>query len=144
MQSDLQRVAPPIAVFAVLNFVLAGLCALWLLLMTGVLVYGIGFSGDRGEELAAGIVGSVALAVPGLVGLAVYLLAGFGLAQRKGWGYYCHCAGAVLTAFTCIGLVYTVFAFVFALRPEFSAAFFPSVDRALARRRREIDSGTDA
>ena len=129
MQSDSQRTAPTIAVFAILNFVLAGLCALWLVLIIAMLVYGIGFSGDQGEELAAGIIGSAVLAIPGLVGLAVYLVAGLGLLRHRGWGYYFHFAGAVLTAFTCVGLVYTVLAFVFAVRPEFSAVFFPSADQ---------------
>ena len=60
-----------ITVFACLNFVLAGLCVIWLLVMGGVLVYGIFYSGDKGEELFAGVAGSIMLAIPALVGLVV-------------------------------------------------------------------------
>jgi hypothetical protein len=123
-----QATTPAITVFAALNFVLAGLCAVWLLLVGAILVYGIGFSGDRGKELATGIAGCVLFALPGLLALVIYLPAGFGLLRRRNWGYYLHCAGAVLAAFTCIGLVYAVPAFLFALQPEFSTPFFRRED----------------
>ena len=129
MQSALHRAAPAVAVFGIINFILAGICALWLVSIIAILVYGIGFSGDEGSELAKGILGGAVLTIPGFVGLPVHLLAGLGLLRHRGWGYYCHCAGAVLAAFTCVGLIYTVVAFVFALRPEFSAVFFPSADK---------------
>jgi hypothetical protein len=121
-----ERPSPTITVFAALNFVLAGLCAVWLLCVAGMLVYGIGFSGDEGQELAAGVVGCLVIGLPGLLGLAVYAVAGWGLMRRQAWGFYFHFVGAVLAALTCVGVIYTVMAIVFALRPEFSAVFFPS------------------
>jgi hypothetical protein len=111
--------------------------------MCGVLVYGIFYSGDKGEELFAGVAGSIFIALPGLVGLVVYLLGGIGLVRRSAWGYYFHLAGAILAVFTCIGIIYTVFAFIFALRPEFSAEFFSRGNRAHRRRRRDEYSWND-
>ena len=108
--------------------------------MGGVLVYGIFYSGDKGEELFAGVAGSIMLALPGLAGLVVYFVAGIGLTRRTAYGYYFHFAGAILAVFTCLGIIYTVFALIFALRPEFSGAFFSGGDRARARRRLEEDS----
>jgi hypothetical protein len=131
MRSDFQRATPAIAVFASVNFVLAGLCLLWILVLVAVIVYGIGFSGDRGAELVEGVVGAAFLAVPGIIGLGVYLVAGIGLVRRRPWGYYFHLAGAVMAALSCLGVIYTVLALVFALRPEFSAAFFPGADRRM-------------
>jgi hypothetical protein len=137
---DFQRAMPAIIVFAGLNFGLAVLCALWLLAMIALLVYGIGFSRDEEENLAEGVLGTAVLAASGFVGFVIYLTAGLGLARRRAWGYFCHCAGAVLAALSCVGLVYTVFAFVFAFRPEFTAAFFSSVDQPRARKRRKAES----
>lgn len=139
MRKESHSQTPAITVFAVINFVLAGLCVLWLLIIAAMLVYGVGFSGDEGEELAAGILGSVLLAIPGLVGVPVYLAAGLGLQWHRSWGYYFHCTGALLAALTCVGLVYTVAAFVFALRPEFSTTFFPVAKQMTIRRRRNAN-----
>lgn len=125
MPTDSQN-SSTIAIFVVLNFALAGLCLLWTVLLAIVLVYGIFFSGDQGGELAAGIAGSVLLALPGVMGSFVYLLAGIGLTRRRSWGYYFHCGGAVLAAFSCVGILYTVLALVFATRPEFSGGFLGS------------------
>jgi hypothetical protein len=123
--SDSRADSQAITVFAVLNFALAGLSALWLLFWIGILVYGIGFSGDEGKELAAGVIGTAVLGLPGLAGLFVYVLAGFGLLRRAAWGYYLHFIGAALAALTCIGLIYTVLAIVVATQPDFRQAFFP-------------------
>jgi hypothetical protein len=135
MRSDRQPANPAIGLFTGLNIVLAVLCALWLLVMCGILVYGVGFSGDQGEALAAGVFGCVLFAAPGFIGLVVYLAAGIGLARRQAWGYYMHCTGAILAGLTCIGLVYTVPALIYALRPEFSGEFFDPVQRRRPRRR---------
>jgi hypothetical protein len=137
MRADLERPAPAIAVFASLNFVLAGLCFLGFAAMIAVLVYGIVYSGDQGSDLVAGVIGCSFLASLGLIGFGVYLTAGIGLVRHRTWGYYFHCAGAVLAVFSCIGIVYTVLALVFALQPDFSAAFFPPADRLLPRGKRE-------
>jgi hypothetical protein len=118
--------ASAIGAFAGLNFAFAGISLIGALLMGGVLIYGIFFSGDQGSDLAAGIAGSLVVAAPAVIGVIVYSLAGFGLLRRRAWGYYFHLAGAVLAALTCIGVIYTIVAFVFASRPEFSASFFPS------------------
>jgi hypothetical protein len=137
LRSEAQSAIP---VFVGLNFVLAGLWGIWLLVIGGVLVYGIFYSGDKGQELFAGVAGSLVLALPGLVGFIVHLVAAIGLVRRSAVGYYFHLVGAILAVFTCIGIVYTVFAFVFALRPEFSDAFLSRRNRPRVRRRREEDS----
>ena len=115
-----------IAVFVALNFVLGGLCLLWLLLFLCVLIYGVFYSGDKGEELFAGVMGSVILGFPGLIGVIVYMIAGLGLLKRWKLGYYLHLVGAVLAAFSCIGLIYTIFAFIYAFRPGFFEEFSPA------------------
>ena len=114
-----------IAVFAVLNFVFAGLGCAFSLIFVGVLVYGIYFSGDTGEELFAGIAGTICLATPAMISIPVFLTAGIGLWRRRRWGFYFHLAGAILAAFTCLGIVYTVLAIVYATQPAFSAALSP-------------------
>jgi hypothetical protein len=94
-------------------------------MMACVLVFGVLYSDDQGKDLADGIVGCIVLGLPMLAGVVVYFIAGLGLSKRRSWGYYFHLAGAVLTALSCLGIVYTVLAFVFALKPEFQEAFFP-------------------
>jgi hypothetical protein len=88
--------------------------------------FGVYFSGDTGQELAMGLLGLLLLGLPGLFGAIVYLPAGLGLLFRRAWGYYFHLAGAVLAALTCVGVIYTIPALLFALRPEFTMAFFRS------------------
>ena len=121
-----------IATFAVLNAVAAAACLLWVLAMGVAAIYGIFFSGDEGAELATGILGVTCLGSPALLGLVLFLAATVGLARRRAWGYSFHLAGAALAAFTCVGLPYSIAAFIFALRPEFLAAFFPPRDEASA------------
>jgi hypothetical protein len=144
MRSEQDEAGPAIATFATVNFILACLCALSLMLVSVVLVYGIGFSGDQGEDLAAGIGGCALLAAPNVLGLVVYLMAGLGLLHRRVWGYCFHCVGVVLTAFTCLGLIWTIPALIFALRPEFSDAFFHAPDQGGARAWRQRSAWDDA
>jgi len=119
------RGSPAIAVFSALNFVLAGLCLVWILLFVVVLIYGVFYSGDKGKDLIAGVMGTIIIVSPGLIGIIIYLVGGLGLLKRWTFGYYVHLVGAVLAGFSCVGLVYTVFAFVYLFRPEFSEEFFP-------------------
>jgi hypothetical protein len=128
-----------IAVFAVLNFVLAGLALLWALLIGAVLIFGILLSGDQADDLAEGVLGCLVLGVPSLFAMVVYLLAGVGLVRRRAWGYHFHLGGAVLAAFTCLGVVYTILAFVFATKPEFYGAFFAQQQRPRRDRWEEED-----
>ena len=113
-----------VPVFIAINFALGGLCALWAVLLACVLVYGIFFSGDRGQELMAGVLGSVILLAPGLVGMFVYLPAAIGMIKRKRWAYYIHLVGACYAAVSCVGLAYTIPAFIIAQRPSFRSEFF--------------------
>jgi hypothetical protein len=55
--------------------------------------------------------------------LATLTVGGIGLILRKPWGYYSHLTGSVLVAVTCFGIVYTIPALAFALRPEFKEYF---------------------
>jgi hypothetical protein len=111
--------SPAVTVFAVINLVLAFSALLWAGIIGCVLVYGIFFSGDVGEELAAGVLGSLFVGSPGAIGLVVYSVASLGLFRRRPWGYYFHLAGAALALLTCIGAVYTIVAVIFAVQPEF-------------------------
>lgn len=124
MVPEEERASPLITVYATVDFVLAGVCLLWALILASVLVYGVFFSGDTGRELAEGVVGCIVLGSPSLLGIPVFLLAGLGLVRRRTWGYVLHIIGAVLAALTCVGIIYTVFALIHAFRPEFSTAFF--------------------
>ncbi|MFN0018497.1 MAG: hypothetical protein ACKVP0_09575 [Pirellulaceae bacterium] len=119
---------PSIQTFAVLNFILAAFCLMWLMFLLAILVFGVTLSGDQGEELLHGALGCFVLASPALAGLPLYLAAGFGLKRRTVWGFFCHCGGALLAALSCIGMIYTVIALVGALQRDFYAAFFPSTD----------------
>jgi hypothetical protein len=113
-----------IGVFAVLNFILAGFCLLGLVTMAFGLVYGVFLSGDQGEELWAGVLGCLMIMLPAALGLVVYTLAGIGLLKRKSWGFVCHVIGAALAVLSCIGVVYTVIALIFAFRRDFKDEFF--------------------
>jgi hypothetical protein len=134
MRSVREPANPAIAVFTSLNFVLAGLCGLGVLGVLTVLVYGIFFSGDQGEELAMGVIGCVFVALIAFTGFLIYLMAGIGMARRRPWGYYLHCIGAVLAGLTLVGGIYTVFALMYAFRPEFSGVFLEADDRPRSRR----------
>lgn len=111
-----------VTIFAVLNCVLALLALVWTGFIGLALIYGIFYSGDQGAELAAGVLGSLFIGSPGAIGLIVYTVAGIGLLKRRSWGYYCHLAGAALAALSCVGVVYTIVAIVFAMQPEFKNA----------------------
>ncbi len=110
--------------FAVIDFVLAAIAGLGALFFIGVLAFAVFWSGDTGQELAAGVVGVVLFLLPFAVATVLYLAAGIGLLRRRPWGYYLHAAGAVLAMFTVVGIVYTVFAIAYALRDDFKAEFF--------------------
>jgi hypothetical protein len=115
-----------VSLFAVLNFCFAGLGLLGFLFIGGILVYGIFFSGDTGEELAAGVIGCLFIMAFFFVGTLLYLIAAIGLLRKAAWGYYCHLVGAAFLALTCLGLAYTIPAFICAFRPEFQEDFFRS------------------
>ncbi len=112
-----------ITAFTVINFAFAGIALMGLAMILLALVYGVFFSGDEGEELMAGVFGSVFIGFFLLAGIVVYLGAGIGLAKRRRWGYYLHIAGAVMAVMYCCGVVYTVVALIFALKPEFKDEF---------------------
>jgi hypothetical protein len=117
--------SPLIAVFGVLNLVFSGFCGLGLLLLFGVMIFGVFFSGDERDEMVFGLIGLAIVSFPFWVGLVLFLVAGVGLLRHKPWGYYFHIAGAALAALSVVGLVYTIFAFVVALHPDFTRTFFP-------------------
>ncbi len=123
----------PIVVFGALNFVFAGICFLWSALNISALIYGIFYSGDTEEKVKRGAIGLAILALPGLMGMIVYFVAGLGLLKRWKLGYYFHLVGAVFAGFSCIGIIYTVFAFLYAFRPEFSREFSPEVEDSLSQ-----------
>ena len=117
-----------IRVLAIVNFVLAALAGIVILLLGVILVYGVVYSGDSRQEIAKGVVGSIVLAVPVVFACCVYTLAGFGLLRRRSWGYYLHIVGAVLAIFTCLGAVWTVVGLRVALRDDFKEEIFKLTD----------------
>jgi hypothetical protein len=121
-----------IPVFITLNFTLAGLSVLWLAFWACVLVFGVLTSGDPPEEVRDGVIGSIFLAAPALIGVILYTLAGFGMIKRSRWAYYVHLVGACLAGLSCIGLAYTIPAIMIAQRPSFRAEFFPEEAAAAA------------
>ena len=119
-----ERPASLVPVFAAANICFAVLSFLGLLFWFAILVYGVLFSGDTGEDLVGGVIGSGLFIAVCLVATPLYAVAGVGLIRRAPWGYYCHLVGAILAVFSCLGVIYTVFALVFGLRPEFQEEFF--------------------
>lgn len=113
-------------IFAVIDFALAGLHALCILLMIAVLVYGIFFSGDTEEEISQGVRGFLIVTIPLLLGFGIFFSAGLGLLKRKLWGYYVHIVAAVLSFFTLVLLLYSVICFVFIFKPGFRSEFIPA------------------
>ena len=111
-------------IFAVINFSLAGLSALLIILFILVLVYGMFFSGDTEEEILSGTIGFVILISPAIIAFIIYLIAGIGLHKRRTWGYYMHIVGSVLSFFTIILVAYTIISLVFIFKPEFREQFF--------------------
>jgi hypothetical protein len=114
-----------IPVFIALNFTLAGLSVLWLAFWACVLVFGVMMSNDPPEEVMYGVLGSVMLASPALIGVFLYTFAGYGMVKRRRWAYYVHLVGACVAGLSCIGLAYTIPAIMIAQRPSFRGEFFP-------------------
>lgn len=114
-----------IGLFAVLNFLLAGIALLGCALVCLLLLYGIFFSGDPIDEI---IILTIVIFFLGLlpngIAFVLFLLAGIGLLRRKVWGYYTHIAAAILAALSIIGLVYTIPALIYSFKPEFRVGFF--------------------
>lgn len=108
-----------IPLFAVFNFCFSALGFLGFLSFAFILVYGVFFSGDTGEDLFAGVAGCFLVMGVTLAITLLYLIAAIGLIRKTAWGYYCHLVGAVFPSLTCLGLAYTIPAIIFALRPEF-------------------------
>lgn len=117
-----------VKVFAITNFVLAGVWFLYIVMLLVLLtsmLNRLSFSSpspDPLEDLVIltyGLYGMLALYIPGLI---AFTGAGIGLSKRAWWGFYWHLAAALLAAVSCFGLVYTAVAFGFALQPSFRAA----------------------
>ena len=114
----------PIHAFAVADFALAALAGLWSLAFLGLLLWGAFFAEAESEEVSLGLAGSLVLVVIGLAAAMVFAAAGYGLLQRRPWGYYTHLVAVALVALTCWGIPYSIAAILFAARPEFRAPFF--------------------
>ncbi|CAN5910106.1 hypothetical protein BH23PLA1_BH23PLA1_25570 [soil metagenome] len=118
-----------ITTFATLNFFFGGLGVLWsLFFIMSALSYP--YADEPAGALVEFILGAIFVIFPAMIMATCCLTAGFGLLQRKVWGYYSHFIGAVLMAFTCIGIPYTVIALIIATRPEFSSIFLATKGRS--------------
>jgi hypothetical protein len=109
-----------VTVFAVFNLVFAllalGGIGFWMLVaFTSV------FQGD--PKVGDIVVGSTMFIVPNVVYFLLFLPAAIGLMRRKSWGYYFHLTAAIFAAFSCVGLLYTVPALIFAFQPDFKSDF---------------------
>ncbi|TES91099.1 MAG: hypothetical protein E3J87_08490 [Candidatus Cloacimonadota bacterium] len=116
-------------IFGVINFALAGLNCLMVLFFILVLIYGIFFSGDTEAEIKNGVIGSIILIGPFLIGFAIYLSAGVGLMKRRVWGYYMHIAASIMAFFSIILIAYTVVSLIFVFKPEFREEFFSNYSK---------------
>jgi hypothetical protein len=114
----------PIHAFAVADFALAVLAAVWALAFAGLVAWGIFFAEGERDDVTLGVTGSLLLVLVGLAAAAIFAAAGVGLLRRAPWGYYAHLVAAALVALTCWGIPYTIAAILFAARPEFRAPFF--------------------
>ena len=114
-----------VPVFVALNFVLAALSFVGVIGTFALIVYGVYYSGDTGEELAAGVFGSLMIGLPAMAGSVIYTLAGVGLMRRRPWGYYMHMVGAGLAVLSCVGVLYAIPAILFAVQSSFKDEFFP-------------------
>ncbi len=112
-----------VPIFAALNFAFAALALAGILTVIAVLIFGIFLSGDPKDEIMDGVLGCIMLFVPLFLGFVIYLISGIGLIKRRTWGYYMHIVGAVLTIFSCVGMIYTIIALIIAFRPEFRTEF---------------------
>jgi hypothetical protein len=117
-----------VTIFAGINLFLAAQILLLLLLFMGAMIFGIFFSGDPPDEILKGILGFIVFFAVFGVYLAVYLVAGIGLLKLKKWGYYAMFVAAIMSSCSCVGLAYTVLAFVFGLKDDFKAQFFGAAE----------------
>ena len=124
-----------LAVAVAVNFLLAGVCIVGVLLLGAVLAYGVFWSGDSGSELASGVLGTLLLATPTAAAGGIYMAAAVGLQRRARWGYTLHMVGAAMAALTCCGLVWTAAGIGMALGEDFKAeALGVATDRAAIAR----------
>lgn len=115
--------------FVILNFCFAASNLFGFLAFGALVVIGVFFSEKNEEGRVEGVTFCLLLMVLFLVCILLYLMAAIGLLRKSVWGYYCHLAGAALAALSCLGLAYSIPAFIVALRPEFQEEFFPSQQR---------------
>jgi len=121
-----------IPVFVALNFTLAALALGWLVLWLAVMIFGVLMSGDPPDEIRDGVLGTIILTAPAVVGAPLYAIAAFGMLKRRRWAYYVHLVAACLTGLSCVGLAYTIPAIVMAQRPTFRAEFFSEEASAMS------------
>jgi hypothetical protein len=104
----------------ILNLVLATACAGVLLVLASALIYSRFFEEPRHLEFFFdGLIYTMILGLPFLVGLAIYAPAASGLLHRRSWSYRYHIGGAIFAGLTVVGLVYTAVAVILATRPGF-------------------------
>lgn len=107
---------------SILNFFIAILSLLALVVSGMIMFYGIFYSGDSIDVIAmvsAFIL--VLMILPSAFAMILFLLAGIGLMMRRTWGYYVHIIAAIGIGLTIIGLVYTIPVLFYSLKPEFRA-----------------------
>jgi hypothetical protein len=109
MPSHRHRAETTLHTLAVWNLVLAMLWGLWTAFWIFIVVFGMMTKKDE-QEIEDVMVGGAMLGFPGIVCCLIHLIAGFGLLKQRTWGYYFHVVGAIAAAFTCFGLVYTIYA----------------------------------
>src|SRR5579883_2227950 len=110
------RAERTIAAFVIANSILAAIWIAFVAVLAIALVsmtrqlYGVSPSPDPVEDLIvliAGLLGMLALYIPGAVALVG---AAIGLSKRAAWAYHWHLAGAWLVGVSFFGLIYTAIA----------------------------------
>jgi predicted transporter len=119
-------------VFVALNILWVVVFLAGLLILGLTLVYGVGFSGDSGEEKAMGAAGVAVLATPLFLSMCLGLIAAVGLHKKTSWGYAAHLALAAVMAFTCIGAPYTLLAVLVCTSASYRAFYFDHPEESWA------------
>lgn len=129
-----------VQVFAILNFVLAFLSLVGMIIKLLDSVLGMSIPGlsslpaesEFGDAsyMAGYLTGQVMGIVCGVIYLVLYIAAGVGLLKQTLWGYYTHIVAACFTTVGCCvcvcfcgGILYTVPALIFAFTPSFRESF---------------------
>jgi hypothetical protein len=108
--------------FGTLNIVLAAICLMGVLFFLGWPFFVV--PARTGWGYMGAVAWSIIFGLTGFLFAIVYCVAGLGLLRRWKIGYYAHLFGALFAAFSCIGVGYTIYAFIYTFTDDFTDYFF--------------------